>query len=513
MFKTFYYSIKIDTYYAINSFIYILKKMPILKDLLTDDCYTSGFLKFISGIIGVILSLTKMFFSRILYFLIIYFISNYISNDNMTFYHIFFIFSLIGMFINNKLLNANMKKYLSIVVFKMNAKNYLQYNLIWTLFTNFLLNSFCFYLFDLNLEIGLYLILFQIGLRVIGENLEIMYFRKYGNFWYNNTGLYFTILIALLLCSLLPYIGICINKEMICISALLSSLFGIISYFYMFLFNDYNVIFKRINTLSNAINNDSSNRQSIVEVKNKDIKINQKKIESKTGYDYFNTIFFERHRDILLRAVKFISFVLIVSYVILGYLVISNKNFSLDVNNFLSNRLGWFVLIMYFINRGSIVTQAMFYNCDHAMLKYNFFRESNVIIGLFKMRLKTITKVNLLPALIISFGNIGLFMLSGGSSLVNYIGIFLFIIVLSIFFSLHYLVIYYLLQPYNQDMQMKKMSYSIVSIITYLVCYWASKLFISSLQFSLIGLFFCILYIFIGLKLVENYAPRTFKIN
>jgi len=104
MIRTLYYSLKIDTYYAINSFIYLLRKLPILKDLFTEDAYTSKILKLLSGFFGILLSFTKMVFSRYLYFLIIYIISNYISKDNRTFYHVFFIFSIIGMFINNKLL-------------------------------------------------------------------------------------------------------------------------------------------------------------------------------------------------------------------------------------------------------------------------------------------------------------------------------------------------------------------------------------------------------------------------
>ena len=91
MIRTLYYSLKIDTYYAINSFIYLLRKLPILKDLFTEDAYTSKILKLLSGFFGILLSFTKMVFSRYLYFLIIYIISNYISKDNRTFYHVFFI--------------------------------------------------------------------------------------------------------------------------------------------------------------------------------------------------------------------------------------------------------------------------------------------------------------------------------------------------------------------------------------------------------------------------------------
>ena len=62
-------------------------------------------------------------------------------------------------------------------------------------------------------------------------------------------------------------------------------------------------------------------------------------------------------------------------------------------------------------------------------------------------------------------------------------------------------------------MQMKRASYSLVSAFTYIFCYKVSDLVMSGITFSIVGLVFSILYIIIGLKLVEKYAPMTFKIN
>ena len=103
--------------------------------------------------------------------------------------------------------------------------------------------------------------------------------------------------------------------------------------------------------------------------------------------------------------------------------------------------------------------------------------------------------------------------MTGGTALINYVIIFLFIIILSVFFSVHYLVIYYLLQPYNEKMEMKKVSYTIVSLVTYLVAYTLNDIRMPSLYFSLIGLLFTVGYIVVGLRLVYKKAPKTFKLN
>ena len=168
---------------------------------------------------------------------------------------------------------------------------------------------------------------------------------------------------------------------------------------------------------------------------------------------------------------------------------------------------------MYFVNRGAIITQAMFFNCDHAMLSYNFYRKSKNLLGLFKKRLLTISKVNLLPALVVGIGNAVLLILCKDYSLSIIVTTFLFIIFLSVFFSVHYLVIYYLLQPFNKDLEVRKMSYSFVTLITYIVSYMMTNVTMNSVLFSILGLLFTIIYIALALYLVYKFAPNTFKLD
>ena len=121
--------------------------------------------------------------------------------------------------------------------------------------------------------------------------------------------------------------------------------------------------------------------------------------------------------------------------------------------------------------------------------------------------------VNLMPAIVIALGTLILLILSGGTVMINYFMIPLFILLLSVFFSVHYLVIYYLLQPFNKDLEMKKASYSLVSGFTYFISYTITDLRVSSFLFSMYGLVFTIMYIIISLFLVYRFAPKTFKIN
>ena len=184
------------------------------------------------------------------------------------------------------------------------------------------------------------------------------------------------------------------------------------------------------------------------------------------------------------------------------------------INKTIINNIGWIVIIMYFINRGAIVTQAMFFNCDHSMLKFNFYRKPDVIIGLFKKRLSTLIRINLLPTIVISVAIPVILFLTGGVHYnFDYLNIFICVISISIFFSIHYLVIYYLLQPYNEYMKIKSPMYSLISFVTYFISYLFTKININLTLFCILTIIFTFVYTFVALHLIYKKAPYTFKIK
>ena len=524
MINILYKTLQIDVAYSVNSFIYILKKLPILKDLFTDDIYKSKIIKSIVGIFGLLFSLARALFFKFMYFFAIYYISYKLFLNSMvgSFFHIYFFLTILGMFINNKLLNTSKKKYFSIILFNMDATKFFRANIFWNLLTNTIFNSVIIYIFIDKLLIAptifytLLLIIFTLMTRIIGETLNIMFFKKYNYIWYTNSTLYFSIIFILLGCCILPLFKIYIPIKIIEIVTLLLIPIAILSFMYLLKIKDYKLINKKLAQMTNVMNSKNEKdylKQAMVEVRDKDKEIDTKIIEKKEGYDLFNTIFFERHKEILLRSAKKYSLVLIVIYIVLGYIMLRYSNYNKSIAELLHYKLAIFIMIMFFINRGAIITQAMFFNCDHAMLRYNFYREPKIILELFKKRLLTVIKVNLLPALVIAIGNIILLLISRNTyTPITLITTFLFILSLSVFFSVHYLVIYYLLQPFNKDMEVKKASYSFVTLGTYLLCYFLAGLVMTSEILSIFGVLFVVLYVIISLLLVYKIAPRTFKL-
>ena len=512
-------SFKIDITYAINSFIYNIKRLPILKDLLPgDSLYKSKKVKSFVRILALILSTLKLIVLKVLYFYVIYLIAQYLSPKNVipTFLHIYFIFTIIGIFINNKVLLTSTKKYFAIVLFNMNAKNYMK-ALLWSdIFINFITHSLIL-LFIVKSPIILLYTLFGFLGRIFGERLNIAHYNKYNITITYNYPIYWTVIILGLLLVLLPKINVIIPTYLVAAIMVIMIPIAYLSYISLNKINNYKLMYKRLNNKVSAMNGEQSkayNRQLAVEMKEKDKVIDKKKLKGKKGYDLFNTIFFERHKEILLRSAKWFALIAIIVIVITSFVTISNKEIAKSLNNFLLNNISWFVIIMYFVNRGAIITQAMFFNCDHSMLTFNFYRNPKVILNVFKTRVLTVTKVNLIPAIVIALGLPILLYLSGGTTnIINYITIPIFILVLCVFFSIHYLVIYYLFQPYDQSMAMKSIPYSLISAGTYLVAYYLTDFSMSTLTFSILAIIATIIYIILALILVYKKSPQTFKIR
>ena len=185
-----------------------------------------------------------------------------------------------------------------------------------------------------------------------------------------------------------------------------------------------------------------------------------------------------------------------------------------EINELLMSFLPYFVFILYAINRGGGFTKALFMNCDHSLLTYSFYKQPAMVLKLFRIRLREIIKINLLPALVIGAGLALLLFASGGTdNPLNYVLLFISIVCMSIFFSVHNLTVYYLLQPYNAGTEIKSGTYTLVMSATYLVCYFMMQVQMPTLVFGALCIAFCLLYVVVACLLIYKFAPRTFRLR
>ena len=522
MLQSFLISFRLRNTYKVNTFIYALKSIPGIRKLLPDKLYQSKALKIIGNIISILLEIINIFLGKFLYLLlmIVSLVSLYETPKNTTFIHILFFLSIIGAFLNTYMFNPTKDKYYAMFIMRMDAKKYSLSNYFYAIikvFIGFLPFTILFGLLsDVPLWLCFILPLFIASKKIIVSAYSLSLYEKKGIIINENKPVkYIWILtsVFLLLAYGLPYLKITMPIEIAVIIMLVSIFFGLFCLRYLLRFNKYREMYKQVLTSTN-MNAVANANQITKETVLSQISIDKKLTSNKKGFAYFNDLFIKRHSKLLLKSAKRVSAASAIVLAIILLITTMNQDIKTSVNNMLLTYLPYFVFIMYLINRGESVTRAMFMNSDHSMLTYAFFRKPEAILKLFKERLKSIILINLLPATVIGLGLPLILLLTGGTgNPLNYFVLFISIIAMSIFFSVHHLVIYYLLQPYNINSETKNTTYTIVSILTYVVCYYMIDLRLPTLSFGLATIIFAIAYSLISLFLVYKFAPKTFKIR
>lgn len=518
IFKT---CLDIDFTYAINSFVYTLKKTPIIKNIINDNIYSKKVFKQIAKLLAIICTMSVTILSKFFYFLIIYICCKVLKFNNNLFIHLVFVFSLIGMFLNTHILNTSIKKYISIILFNMDSKKFIISHYIYESIINFILNLCMLLLFFIILKLPIYLSfiisLFILFSKTIGEALNIRYYKNNNIRINDDKILFISIIIVGIILILLPVFNIYFESNLIVLFTILSFIISVGGYIYILNVDNYKTLYKKLNSFNIAVNSEYQSEysiQSYIDIRKKDKYIKNKKLKNKKGYSLFNTIFFERHKTILSRSSNINMIIITVLFIILLISIYQVPSLKVYVNKFLMNNLGWFILVMYFINKGNHITKAMYFNCDHAMLTFNFYRGRRVIFNLFKKRLIKLIVINLKPALLLGIYILITIYLTGGATYIyDYISIYIYILSLSVLFSVHYLVIYYLMQPYNSDMKIVNNMYSIVLFLTYFISYQFTKINWSSTLFSIVIIIFTIIYVNISLILVYKKAYKTFRLR
>ena len=519
MLNNFLISFRVKNAYIVNELIYNISRIPLIGKLIPNKFYKYKLFKIISIIISIIYNIIKIFGFKLLYiycFLVLPF-------NNVSYFALmqaFLFLAILGSFINTEIFNPTKDKYYMLILMKMDAKShtigaflyFICGIFIGELLALILLTSIPWYY-------SLLLVILTIMLKFIAINFYFYRMKKSGKVINENkpeSWLLYSLLIIIFLGLAygLPYLNIIIPKFILWIFASIIFILGLISIKSIIAYPNYAKLYKKLLNKDNLfLDNSTVQRNAQISTNLKQISVDTSITSEKSGFQYFHDLFVKRHSKILLKSAKKTTTGILIIGIILIILLYIFPEFKGSANKIILNYLPFVLFLMYFINTGKSVTNAMFMNCDHSMLSYRFFRQPQTLLSLFRERLKTLILLNLLPALMLSLMISLILFVSGGASLITYAVIFFSILSMSIFFSVHNLVLYYLLQPYNIGMEMKSASFTIASLITYWVCYYISDIEVSSLTFGIIMIAFAIIYSLISLILVYKLAPKTFRLR
>lgn len=239
-----------------------------------------------------------------------------------------------------------------------------------------------------------------------------------------------------------------------------------------------------------------------------------------TGYAFFNSVFFSRHRKFFAKKILIrVSIIVVIILAVVLMLIFLKKDFRENLD---FRFLPICFFIGYLVSLGRPATAAMFANCDVAMLSYPFYRSPSVVIRNFYLRLKTILGYNA-PAfsLLFVFAVIGdiLAPLIHGTpgAVIQWKTVPLYavtIVMMWIFFSFHDLFIYYIIQPYTDDMNTKSKLFSFIQMAVYYISYMNMQLTEVNIDvYMLIVIAATLVYFVVGLLAINKFCPKTFRLK
>lgn len=526
MLKAFRISYFLQNTYRVNSMIYSLKQIPLIGRLLPSALYGSRGLKCAVNGISFLWEILSAFLGKFLYLFLMVWLPLELYPAGTTrsdaFLHILVFLTVIGAMMNTWMFNPTNDKYYAMILMRMDARKYTLSNYIYAMMkfgVGFLPFSILFgERAGIPLVLCLLFPLFVVCAKMAFALIALKRYLRTGDCTNENVldrYLWIFVFVLLAIAYGLPAVSVTLPLQAAGIIFLLVIFSGIYSGTVIRSFPYYREMYQQILARNrSAADVQTQVRQAVREQNQKYISQETDIKTRKKGFEAFHELFVRRHRKILWKPVKRTTG--ICSCALLGALIAVRISQPLEtaVNSMMMSALPFFCFVMYMCNRGSIYTQVLFMNCDHSMLTYPFYKKPAFILKLFQIRLRELIKMNLPPAMVIGGGLALLLYVTGGTdNVLNYPVLILSVLGMSVFFSVHYLTCYYLLQPYNAYTDMVSTTYRLVTSGTYFVCLFLMRAELDTMVFGSLTILFCVGYCVTACVLVYRLAARTFRLR
>lgn len=557
-----------------NSLVFALKKTPLIGKILPDRLYSTTFLKVIYWILHVIREVFELFFSKMMGLGCVYTASLvavmlYDTGKKLgdmskqysfgMFALLFFlIYAFFGIVMNTKLFEKTTEKDYLVFMIRMNAKKLdltlFAYDLA-RMFIGYLLTGLVPALFGVPVWCWLGIPFLAVFIKLFAAGFLVFRYKIKNRHHKPLTGTPAgDMLKVVLICVPFPLLFFMITggyyvpvKYLFMISGvfILSGIWGL----FELVSSSHSLHRKALH--DGAIIEKETVRAEKARVRSfKSMKVNGTVKGNKKGFEYLNALFVKRHfkmlmlKPIICTVIILALMALYISGFIYDYytesgyedcikMVITNlrnlilfKGFEDPLNpNGLDSEfqffryavqnhlLALFIPIAIFDNTYKS-TQAMYINCDNSLMTFSFFKKSKMIIRLFDIRFKQLVSINILPAMAMAIGcNLILFATGGQDYPFQYLMIFAICACMCISYSMYWLSIYYLFQPYTTTASVKGGAYNAAYItfsILMSVIVWIG---VRSQILAAIMLVFTVLFVFFARKLVLKRAPKTWRIK
>jgi len=534
MLKTFstLHSIRISS--IVNRILYYAQRFPLVGKKIKNKQYANLELKQAMTIIALLIHISWGFLSKFAYLGLIVYLPAVVWNGNLsqedqlaTFMNIFLILSfVVAGVVSTIVMETKREKYVAVKLMRMKPEMYMKASLAYRYFSYFIYYIPAMLLFTLLLNIpllqGLCLAASITLWRIVCEYLHLKLFQKTdfvlikkNSIIWIAIGLGFGTAYAPILLNWTPSFGMILLQWPV--TAIIVVL-GIITSIKLKNYSEYreavDAATKRDDPLLDLSRMVTEANQTQVKSKNIDYQpiIGQALPQHhQEGFAYLNALFFARHRSLIKKLLwSRIINITAVGLIALAFAVLFTEMAASFTEKWSIGVL-YLIILMNSILIGERTCKTMFYNCDLSLLRYSFYR--NAAPQHFLIRLYRICGLNLIIATVFGVAITGFALTAGGVPIEELLITLACVYGLAIFYSIHDLTMYYLLQPYSTELNIKNPFFFLINIAISLIFVVVFVLRTEILTLAISIFILSIIYFLVAISLVKNYGPRTFRVK
>lgn len=515
-----------------NRLIYIINKIPLLGRLVKSGAYSPGKAQTAAGVVGELFHLLWQVVRTALYVAFFMLMPRYLfarysavgvngfAIENCFVYFTIILSCFCGSINNSGIFKVNKEGFVMLRELKCSPRDYFRMIILRKAVYELISFWLVFAVFGMDVFKAFYLALTVVLSRFVGDAINILVFRSTKRPFSMIKGASIAVmLISLLTAYFIPYVrGYVPDSYNLIFNTLWMLVILTVSSFFIYYIWNYNGYAKIASALFTKKILDS--REEIGEINPADDdyfeknggEIKEKVLEGANmgAYRYANRIFFKRDRRFISRCVAVRAFIVVLVFA--AALIMIDNGMEESVYKAVSYSMPVLVFAMYALSSSGQICRRMYYRCDVDLLKNGYYRRKDDVTANYLIRLRYLIAIDSVPAVMLSAAYAAVGALIGKEgSLVTVVSVCAGIILLSCFFTLFNLSVYYMMQPYKDNPQEGSVRYTLINLAMYVICAMFIYVNGSSLQFALgAGLALGII-LALSATLVRNFGYMTFK--
>lgn len=563
MFSAFYNKMQLVFAEKANRLLFTVRRIKFLGNEISEEWYVRTDVKRVLGILGMISSFFQDVFIKLLYFLLVIVLPNMALGSvfevngatvgRMILWSFFFMNCMLGSFVHSHITVAGDEDdYLLLNLMRFNPREYYLTGILWEYGKQFLYYAVMLWVVLVGIRgveplpvlwiLGVY-----VCFRFIGEAVRLKINDTYGipfqDINKNAAGCYYLYNFTMFLLAYGTYPVLSLaggGKRDIALPFLESPWFPVLFLVlavaamvfcvrYLWRYPDYVLVARKLcnlQQLSGVREAERSVKKSAYELHDKEVsetELHSHMYQDKSGYDYLNAIFFQRHKRLVRNVVRAKA---IISGLIFGIGAIALLFYQLflpagefmarssEIWQVAGNFMPTIVFVMYCASSGQNLTRAMFYNCDISLLKYGYYRTPEAILQGFRIRLKYMLRAEIPTVSVFTLGIVvNTFLLHQWHHWAQMVSMVLCACILTVFYSVVFLCMYYIFQPFTEGGSQTGIGYKVCSGALYLLSYACLQIHTVPVFFTLLVMGVTVTVLLAAFFIAWRLAPKTFRLK